>query len=80
MSADFESLKEKAKTFAETGSEEIKDRLSKLKDSPDAEALREAASEMAEEAAVFVRKYPLQSLLGGLAVGFLLGSMLSRKK
>jgi len=73
---DLDELAEKAKKVAAEGGERLKD----FKDSEDWEQIREVAGSLGEEAAIFVRKYPLQSVLGAAAVGFLLGASLGRKR
>ncbi len=64
MEKKFEDLAAKAKKLAED-SEELK-------------VVREMAEDLAENASDFVRKYPIQSVLGAAAVGFLLASLLGR--
>jgi ElaB/YqjD/DUF883 family membrane-anchored ribosome-binding protein len=73
---DFDEIAEKAKKVAAESSE----RLNELKDLEDWDQLREVAGSLGEEAAIFVRKYPLQSVLGAAAVGFLLGARLGRRR
>lgn len=80
MSKDFDSMAEKAKKVADETTQDIKERFSKLKEAPEIEEMKKLASELAEDAAVFVKKYPIQSVLGAAAVGFLLGSLLNRKR
>ena len=65
MTSKLDELAEKAKKLAE-GSEELAQ-------------MKKMASDMGEEAAAFVRKYPLQSVLGAAVAGFLLGSLGRRK-
>jgi ElaB/YqjD/DUF883 family membrane-anchored ribosome-binding protein len=77
MGKDFDDLADKAKRIAaEAG---LADKFSSLKDLENLDGLKEAAGEMAEGAAVFVRKYPVQSVLGALAAGVVLGALLGRK-
>jgi ElaB/YqjD/DUF883 family membrane-anchored ribosome-binding protein len=73
-------MKEKMDELAEKARKLASD--VKLADSEDWAQLKEVASQLGEEAAVFVRKYPLQSVLGAAALGFVLGSTLGlgRKK
>lgn len=49
-------------------------------DSIDVEEAKKLAAQLGEEAAVFVRKYPLQSVLGAAVAGFLLGSAWGKRK
>jgi len=79
MSNDFSDFTERAKRMAAESSEDLKEKLSSLASAEDLEKLKESAGEMAEEAAAFVRKYPVQSVLGALAAGFLLGAFFNRK-
>lgn len=72
---DFDEIADKAKKMAAEGGE----RLREFRNSEDLDQLREVAGSLGEEAAVFVRKYPLQSVLGAAAMGFLLGVSLGRK-
>ena len=79
MTSKLEEFAEKARKIATESGESVKEKLSELPDSEEWEQLREAAAGLGEDAAVFVRKYPIQSVLGAVAVGFLLGSVLGRK-
>lgn len=79
MGNDFEEFAEKAKRVAGDSVNDLKERLSSVKDI-DLEGLNKAASELAEEAASFVRKYPLQSVLGAAVAGFALGILTRRRK
>ena len=73
---DLEELAEKAKKFATEGGESLKE----FQSSEDWEQLSKTAKNLGEDAAAFVRKYPLQSVLGAAALGFLLGSSVGRKR
>lgn len=76
MSNDWEKLAEKAaKLVSETG-----ESLKTAEAVPDMEELKKLAGDLGEEAASFVRRYPLPSVLGAAAAGFLLGVALGRKK
>ena len=78
MQTKLDELAEKAKKLAaESG---VQDALSSLPNEEDWEQLRKMAGNLGEDAAGFVRKYPLQSVLGAAAIGFLLGSALGRRK
>ncbi len=59
--------------------ESVKEQLSALQDPEGREQLLNAASALGEDAAAFVRKYPIQSVLGAVAIGFLLGASLGKK-
>jgi ElaB/YqjD/DUF883 family membrane-anchored ribosome-binding protein len=59
--------------------ETIKETFDSLKDSEQWEEVSEAAKKMSAEAAELVRKYPIQSVLGAAAAGFLLGALMNRK-
>jgi hypothetical protein len=60
--------------------EKLNDALGSLPDSEEFEQLKALAGNLGEEAAVFVRRYPLQSVFGALALGFVLGSSLSGRR
>jgi hypothetical protein len=79
MSGDFDDFTARAKRMAAESSEGLKEKLSSLADEADLAKLRESAGEMAEEAAAFVKKYPVPSVLGALAAGFLLGAFFNRR-
>ncbi|MGZ3652407.1 MAG: hypothetical protein ACXVB9_00130 [Bdellovibrionota bacterium] len=72
----LEELAEKAKKMAAEGGDTLKE----FRESEDWEQLKEMAGNLGEDAAVFVRKYPLQSVLGAAALGFFLGASLGRKR
>lgn len=65
MNSDFDGLKEKLSVA--------------LKTPPTPEEIKKAAHDLAEEAANLVKKYPLQSLLGAVALGFILGKITNKK-
>lgn len=75
---DHKSSDDIKRAFAETG-ERIRSEAGAFAESVDAEKLRRAATDLADEAAELVRKYPLQSCLGALAAGLLLGAWLNRR-
>jgi ElaB/YqjD/DUF883 family membrane-anchored ribosome-binding protein len=79
MPSKLEELAARARKIAEESGENVREQLGSLKDGEGREELLKAASALGEDAAVFVRKYPLQSVLGAAAVGFLLGISLGRK-
>ena len=73
------------KSNAESGSafSEAKEKMSKVLEEnmpQDLDEVKKLAGALADDAANFVKKYPLPSLLGALALGFLIGSSLGRKK
>lgn len=80
MSSKIEELAERAKKAAAESGGEIKDKLSALAEGEDWEELKKLAGTMGEDAAAFVRKYPLQSVLGAAALGFLLGTTFGKKR
>jgi ElaB/YqjD/DUF883 family membrane-anchored ribosome-binding protein len=80
MSNEFDDFTAKAKRAATDSAAGLKEKLSSLKDLEEIEGLKEAAGELADEAAAFVRKYPVQSVLGAVAAGFLLGALINRRK
>ncbi|MGE3263046.1 MAG: hypothetical protein AB7K68_14790 [Bacteriovoracia bacterium] len=80
MDEDFEKLKTRAKRMAEEATAGVKEKLEGLQDSEEWEEIRAMATGMAKDAAELVRKYPLQSVLGAAAAGFLLSSLLNRKR
>jgi ElaB/YqjD/DUF883 family membrane-anchored ribosome-binding protein len=67
----LDELAGKAKKIAEEASAQ----LGSLKDSEEFESMKKMASDLGEEAAAVVRRYPLQSVLGAAVAGFLLGSL-----
>lgn len=73
------------KSSAESGSpfQDAKEKVAKAMEEnmpQDLEEVKRMAGALAEDAADFVKKYPLPSLLGALALGFLIGSSIGRKK
>jgi ElaB/YqjD/DUF883 family membrane-anchored ribosome-binding protein len=76
----LDEFAEKARKLAAEHGEGVKDALGALPDSADWEELRKMAGNLGEDAAVFVRKYPLQSVLGAAALGFVLGASLGRRR
>ena len=80
MSNEFDDFTAKAKRAATDSAAGLKEKLSSLKDLEEIEGLKEAASELADEAAAFVRRYPVQSVLGAVAAGFVLGALVNRRK
>ena len=80
IQSKFEELAERAKKAAAESSDSLKEKLSALEDSEEWEQLKKMAATMGDDAAVFVRKYPLQSVAGAAALGFLLGVALGRRR
>lgn len=80
MQTKFEDLADKAMKFATESGETIKDKLGSLDGSIEWDQVKEIAGDLGEDAAAFVRKYPMQSVLGAAAIGFLLGAALGKKK
>lgn len=75
-----EDFKEKAKRMAAEHADDLKEKFAHLASAEEIEKLKATAGELAEEAAAFVRKHPLPSVAGALAVGFLLGAFLRRRE
>lgn len=80
MSTPLDEFAERAKKIAAESGEAVKEKLGALGSVEDWEQLKQVAGDLGEDAAAFVRKYPLQSVLGAAVVGFLLGSNLGRRK
>ena len=80
MANDFDELSQKAKRVAAEASEGLKEKLSSMKGLEDLDGMKEAAEGLAEDAAEFVRKYPVPSVLGALAAGFVIGAILTRRR
>lgn len=80
MDSNWDDLASKARKAAAEGGETVKEALSSLSDSEEWEQLRAMAGNLGEDAATFVRKYPLQSVAGAAALGFLLGMSIGKKR
>lgn len=80
MSDKVDDFAEGVKRFAEASGENLKETFEALKDSKEWDEVSEIAKKISAEAAGFVKKYPVQSLLGAAAAGFLLGALLNRKR
>lgn len=59
---------------------DLSEKIAQIKNSEDLKVLKEVASDLAEDTAEFVKKYPLHSVLGALAVGFVLGTFVGRRR
>jgi ElaB/YqjD/DUF883 family membrane-anchored ribosome-binding protein len=59
--------------------EEIKKTFEQYGNSGEIGDLKKIASDAADETAQFVKKYPIQSVLGAAVIGFLLASYLKKK-
>lgn len=68
--------KKQASEFAEN----LKEKIGESLNHEDVQAMKETAQEVADSATDFIRKYPLQSVLGAAVVGFALASLLNRRK
>ena len=66
--------------FTENITETLKTAFEKYASNADLGAMQDSAKEVADVAADFVRKYPIQCALGALAVGYLLGSATTKRK
>lgn len=80
MHSKVDELAERARKIAAESGANVRDKLGALQDPEEWEELRKTAEALGGEAAAFVRKYPLQSLLGAAALGFLAGLSLGRKR
>lgn len=65
---------------AEAVGEKIREGLEALQEQVDCEELKATAAKVGEEAAAFVRKYPLQSAAGAFALGCVLGALFGRRR
>ena len=79
MSDTFDEFTDKAKRAAAESAEELKAKLASLKE-VNLDELNEAVNEMAGDAAAFVRKYPIASVVGALTAGVVLGAIMSRRR
>ena len=70
---------QKAKELTEELKEHTKVFLQDFDAQEQMENMKESMAELADATAKFVRKYPLQSILGAAAAGFLLSSLIKRK-
>lgn len=59
--------------------EQIKKSFENFKSEEELQALQKTAKEVADVAADFIRKYPIQTVIGAAAVGFIIGSLLKKK-
>lgn len=74
-----DKAKRAAKDLGEELAGNFKAKLGDKLSEYDLEGVQAAATELADEAAVFVRKHPLSSVLGAAAAGFVLGLLVNRK-
>lgn len=76
--------KKQAQDFSENIStklsDSLKEALDKMEQNEDIQAMKDSAKEVADAATDFIRKYPLQSVIGAAAVGFILANIINRKK
>lgn len=76
--------KKQAQEFSENVSnklsESLKEALEKMEHNEDVQIMKDSAKEVADAATEFIRKYPLQSVFGAAALGFILASLINRKK
>ena len=79
MTSKLEEFAERAKKIAAESSDSVKEKLGEFQESADWDQIRDMAGTLGDDAAIFVRKYPLQSVLGAAVVGFLLGATLGKK-
>ncbi len=71
--------KAQAQAAAEQSKTKINEKLKEL-DLPPLEEIQEVAKELADQTATVIKKHPLASVLGALAVGFVLGSFWGKRK
>ncbi len=69
----------KAKEAADQGKEALNKKLQDM-DLPSVEEIQAGAKELADQTAEVIKKHPLASVLGALAVGFVLGSVWGRRR
>lgn len=76
--------KKQAQDFSENistqFSESLKKAFEKVENTEDIQAMKDSAKEVADVATDFIRKYPLQSVLGATILGFVLGNIFSKRK
>jgi ElaB/YqjD/DUF883 family membrane-anchored ribosome-binding protein len=66
--------------FSTQLSDGLKEALNQMEHNEDVQAMKASAKEVADAASDFIRKYPLQSVLGAAAIGFILANLINRKK
>jgi ElaB/YqjD/DUF883 family membrane-anchored ribosome-binding protein len=71
--------KAQAQAAAEQSKTKINEKLKEL-DLPPLEEMQEVAKELADQTAAVIKKHPLASVFGALAVGFVLGSFWGKRK
>ena len=54
--------------------------IDSITEHPDMEQAKKLAGDLADQSAEFIRKYPLQSVCGAAAIGFMLGAFLAKRK
>lgn len=59
--------------------EQLKKSFENFNSEEELQALQKTAKEVADVATDFIRKYPIQSVIGAAAVGFIIGSLLKKK-
>ena len=59
--------------------ENLKSTIENFDAEESAQAMQESAKEIADVATEFIRKYPIQSVLGAAAIGFLVCAFIKRK-
>jgi ElaB/YqjD/DUF883 family membrane-anchored ribosome-binding protein len=72
-------MKSQAKEALDEGKNRLNEKLKEF-DLPEMEEMKELATELADQAAEAIKKYPLPSVIGALALGFVLGNLWGRKK
>lgn len=77
---DKKQASEFADNVSEKLTESLKEAFGKLEHQEDVQALKQSAKEVADTATEFIRKYPLQSVIGAAIIGFAVGSLLNKRK
>ncbi len=79
MEKENKTASQKAKEFSDDLKEQAKTLLQDFDAQEHMDEWKKGAAELANITAKVVRKYPLQSVVGALAAGFVLSSLLRRK-
>lgn len=79
MENENKSAAQKAKELSEEFKEQTKQLLQDFDAQKHMDEMKESVAEFADITAKFVRKYPIQSVIGAMAAGFVLSSLMRRK-
>lgn len=77
---DKKQTQDFAENISSKLSEDLKEAFKKIESNEDIQAMKDSAKEVADAATDFIRKYPIQSVLGGIAIGFFLSSIINKRK